>query len=332
MFLSPMRRRCRNQHAKTSAPGFAGGTSAYFFLIAWTVVGNIGCLDSGSNVSDLEITWGRRGIAPGRLQKPRAMAIDSHDNLYLVDTTARIQVFDVDGKFLRGWRTPESKNGKPSGLTISRSGKLLVADTHYYRVLVYEPDGTPIESAMIGGTMGSAAGQFGFVTDAIDDSQGNIYVAEYGQWDRIQKFSPDGDFILQWGTHGSEPGEFRRPQNLAMDEQDRIWVADACNHRIQVFDGDGKLVRLWGEQGSEPGQLYYPYDLILDDQGHVIVCEYGNHRIQKFTREGKSLACWGSHGRLPGQLHNPWALVRDSRGRVHVLDSNNHRVQRIVFK
>ena len=41
--------------------------------------------------------WGRRGISDGRLQKPRAMAIDGHDLLYIVDMTARIQVFTTDG-------------------------------------------------------------------------------------------------------------------------------------------------------------------------------------------------------------------------------------------
>ena len=63
------------------------------------------------------------------------MAIDDQDQLYIVDMTARIQVFDGDGKFLRGWQTPEHAHGKPTGLSIAPDGILLVADTHYYRVL-----------------------------------------------------------------------------------------------------------------------------------------------------------------------------------------------------
>ena len=45
------------------------------------------------------------------------------------------------------------------------------------------------------------------VTDVVQDSQGYYYVAEKGEYDRIQKFSPEGDFILQWGGHGTEPGQ-----------------------------------------------------------------------------------------------------------------------------
>ena len=77
----------------------------------------------------LEQLWGLRGVSPGRMQKPRAMAIDDQDRLYIVDTTARIQVFDRKGQFLHGWQTPKFANGKPTGLSFSRDGLLMVADT-----------------------------------------------------------------------------------------------------------------------------------------------------------------------------------------------------------
>lgn len=289
-----------------------------------------GCRDNGDGAAAPDLIWGKQGLLDGQFQKPRAAAIDADDRLYIVDMTARIQVFDADGQFLRSWRTPVSENGRPSGLTFARDGRLMVADTHYYQVLFYTPEGELLEEDAIGGESGQEPGQFGFVTDAVEDSQGNFYVAEYGDNDRVQKFSPAGEFLLQWGGHGDEPGQFRRPQNLAIDERDRVWVVDACNHRVQIFDGEGELLEMWGESGDAPGQLYYPYDLVLDGQGHVYICEYGNHRVQKFTLDGKSLGVWGTHGRGPGELHNPWALVRDSAGRLHVIDSMNHRVQRVA--
>jgi streptogramin lyase len=272
-----------------------------------------------------ETVIGRRGISDGRFQKPRAMAVDRQDLLYIVDMTARIQVFDTQGKFIRKWQTPDHSTGKPSGLSIGNDGNVLVADTHYYQLLIYSPEGKLLQT--IGGTRGEAPGQFGLVTDAVQDSKDNYYVSEYGEYDRIQKFSSEGEFILEWGGHGEEPGQFARPQNMAIDANDNIWVADACNHRIQVFDSQGKLLKVWGKQGSAAGELYYPYDIILTPEGHVCVCEYGNHRVQKFTADGRSLGCWGSEGRGPGQLFNPWALVQTSDGKILVLDSNNHRVQ-----
>lgn len=292
------------------------------FLVALSLAG---CDTDQTTSGHLLAIWGRRGISDGRLQKPRAMAIDDQDRLYLVDMTARIQVFTASGEFLHGWQTLDHEAGRPTGLSIGRDGNVLVADTHYYRMLIYSPDGKLLKT--IGGTRGPGPGEFGLVTDAVQDRQGSYYISEYGEYDRIQKFTADGQFLLQWGGHGSEPGQFLRPQSIALDEEDRLWVADAGNHRIQVFDSQGKLLQCWGTEGSAPGELYFPYSLVLAPGSTLYVCEYGNHRIQKFTRDGRSLGCWGTHGRGEGQLHNPWALVRDSRGRIYVLDTNNHRVQ-----
>lgn len=301
------------------------------FLCAVALVSLLvaGCRESADSIGKLDIVWGRRGISDGRLQKPRAMAIDDADRLYIVDMTARIQVFTTDGEFIRSWQTPAHENGRPTGISIDRQGRVLVADTHYFQVLIYSPTGELLER--IGGTKGHELGEFGLVTDVVEDSKGYLYVSEYGEYDRIQKIAPNGTFLMQWGGHGSEPGQFVRPQHMAIDEQDRIWVCDACNHRIQVFDTEGKLLSLWGTPGSEPGQLYYPYDLVFDGRDNVYICEYGNHRVQKFTRAGEPLGCWGHEGRGPGELHNPWAVVRDSKGRIHVLDTNNHRLQRVVM-
>lgn len=286
-----------------------------------------GCSEPTDSIGEFEKVWGRRGISDGRFQKPRGMAIDAHDQIYVVDMSARIQVFDTDGNFLRAWQTPEHAMGKPVGLGIGNDGQVLVADTHYHRVLIYSPTGQLLQT--IGGVAGPEPGQFGLVTDVVQDREGNYYVGEYGEYDRIQKFSSDGRFLLQWGGHGSEPGQLMRPQGMAIDAQGQIFVADACNHRIQVFDGQGKILRVWGSQGSGPGELYYPYGVQLAPDGSVYVAEFGNHRVQKFASDGRSLGCWGVHGRQEGQLHSPWGLVRDSHGRIHVLDSHNHRVQRI---
>ncbi len=287
-----------------------------------------GCDELGGSRPDL--IWGIHGTKPGWLHKPRTAAFDQQDHLYLADLTDRIQVFDRDGTFLRSWRTPDFNVDGPSGLTIDRFGRLLVADTHFYRVLVYSGQGELL--FQIGdGVQGTTPGRFGYPTDVVVDKAGNFYVAEYGDNDRIQVFSPEGKWLRQWGGYGFAPGQFLRPRALAMDDDERIYVADSCNHRIQVFDKTGKLLRIWGSRGAAPGQMSYPYDLALGPGDTLYVCEYGNARVQKFSREGKSLGIWGNSGRGPGELNNPWALAVDREGDVSVIDSNNHRVQRFRF-
>ncbi|GAC1466055.1 MAG: NHL repeat-containing protein [Isosphaeraceae bacterium] len=297
------------------------------FAVAAIACGT-GCDDTEG--SRAELVWGVHGTRPGWLHKPRVAAFDTEDHLFIADLTDRIQVFDRDGKYLRGWTTPDLNVDGPSGLTVDRFGRLLVADTHFYRVLVYSTRGELLFQ-LGDGVQGTTPGRFGYTTDVVLDKAGNFYVAEYGENDRIQVFSPDGKWLRQWGGHGYEPGEFLRPRALAMDDQDRLYVADSCNHRIQVFDTSGKLLKLWGTRGVANGQMSYPFDLAIGPDGSLYVCEYGNARVQKFTRDGKSLGHWGGPGREPGRLNNPWALAVDRQGAVSVIDSNNHRVQRFRF-
>jgi sugar lactone lactonase YvrE len=289
-----------------------------------------GCVGQ-SSAEKPDLVWGQRGFGDGRFQKPRAITIDRQDRIYVVDMTGRIQVFSSDGEFLRSWRTPLIESGKPCGLSIAHDGNLLVADTHYFRVLMYTPEGQLLEQRTIGGVNGHGPGEFYFLTDIVQDSRGNFYVCEYGDFDRVQKFSPAGEFVLQWGQHGSARGEFVQPRGMVIDQHDHLYVTDACNHRVQVYDVSGSqptLVRIWGEEGEEPGKLRYPYGIELDGQGHVFIAEFGNSRVQKFTVEGKYVSQWGRPGRHEGELNQPWAVARDARGRLHVVDSYNNRIQR----
>lgn len=295
-----------------------------------------GCTPSKVGLARVpDLIWGKKGLSAGRLMKPRAMAIDSNDQVYLVDMTGRIQVFDRDGKYLRGWRTPEIVSGRPTGLGIALDGSLLVADTHYHRILNYTPEGELLTDRTIGGEFGNQPSQFHFVTDVTQDKRGHTFAGQYGELDQIQEFANDGQFIRRWGKHGREADAFDRPQGLLADEQGRLWIADSCNHRILIFDltpDAPQLVRAFGSSGKLPGQLQYPYGIALDVDGTLLVAEYGNHRIQRFSADGTTLDLWGEPGSAPGQFSSPWALAVDSRGAIHVLDTLNHRVQRFAAR
>jgi len=319
---------------------------------------------AGGDGASPPVVYSRQGISAGRLMTPRAISValasenQPRDEIFLVDKTARIQVFSGDGDFLRSWRMPAWKNGKPTGLGLSRDGRrLLVADTHYYRVLAYSLEGKLLADQPLDKGLGSEPGKFGMVTDVAQDSRGNYYVGEYGGRDRIQKFSPAGEPLAAWGGLGQQPGQFRRPQSLVIDRRDLLWVVDGNNHRIQVLDVSGpepvsEPLLVWGGPGSESGRFKHPYDLVLVEEkavngaarGYAYVCEIGNHRVQKFEfrieQSGagarlsvvpEPVAVWGGNGRRPGQLHQPWALGRDSQGRIHIVDTYNNRVQRVQF-
>jgi iron(III) transport system permease protein len=134
------------------------------------------------------------------------------------------------------------------------------------------------------------------------------------------------------GRAGTGPGEFNRPEGICVDAQDRIYVADSCNHRIQIFSHDGKFIRQYGRAGSGLGELSYPYDIAVDARGYQYVCEFGNSRIQVFDADCQPVEIIGGPGAAPGQFANPWAVALDHQENLWVADGINHRLQKLVRK
>ncbi|MCK4343095.1 MAG: hypothetical protein KAY37_15380 [Phycisphaerae bacterium] len=272
----------------------------------------------------LQFVFGTTGMGAGEFSYPRAIAEAPDGRLYIVDKAARIQCYSPAGEFLFDWRMPESSAGKPTGLGIGPDGKVYAADTHYSRVMIFEPDGTPAGQF---GSNGEGPGQFIMPTDVAVNAAGEIYVSEYGGNDRVSKFSPDRQYLFSFGDRSAGPAQLQRPQALLLDDDGSLWVADACNHRICHFSSDGELLSTFGHRGTGPGELRFPYGLDWLPDGSFIVAEYGNNRLQRFAAAGHSLGTWGAAGRKAGQLAYPWAVVSDPDGLMYVLDSGNNRVQ-----
>jgi len=271
---------------------------------------------------------GSRGTGVGELNKPRSVAVDSKDNLFVVDMTGRVQKFSPDGVYLAGWQMPEVAKGKPKGMCRDKAGDIVVVEPHYSRVNHYSPDCKLVAQW---GVHGTNFGELGMPRGAAINSRGEIYVCEYTLSERVQWFSPHGEKCLgAFGKLGDGQGEFSRAEGIAIDAQDRVYVADSCNHRVQVFTADGKFLRAYGKAGSGTGELSYPYDIQVDAAGRQYVCEFGNSRIQIFDANDRPIETLGGPGGAPGEFSNPWSIALDSKGNLYVADSMNHRVEKFL--
>jgi ABC-type Fe3+ transport system permease subunit/streptogramin lyase len=288
---------------------------------------------------------GTRGVGVGQLNKPRSVAVDAADNLYVVDMTGRVQKFSTNGTFLLSWQMPQTELGKPKGMCRDREGNILVVEPHYSRVNVFSPLGKLIAQW---GSHGTNDGQLSLPRAVAVNSQGKIFVSEYQEAERVQTFMFDPNrpivgaeldgstprqaprWISGFGQAGTEPGSFNRPEGLCVDTHDQLYVTDSCNHRIQIFSSDGKFLRSYGKPGSGLGELSYPYDICVDTAGRQYVCEFGNSRIQVFDERNQPVEIIGGPGAEPGRFSNPWGVALDSAGNLYVADSQNHRVQKLL--
>ena len=316
-------------------PKIALRSSMPLFLLVLMLGFVPGCADPAPESSELtrlptDISIGAPGRGPGLFDTPRGIALDAARNrFYVVDKSARVQRFSLDGELEAVWSMPESTNGKPVGISVAPDGRVFVPDTHYNRVLVYDPDGNEL---MRFGSFGLGPGEFVYPTDIAFGPNGEIYVAEYGTNDRIQVFDAEGQYVGGFGALGTGAGEFTRPQSIALSQDgEELFVADACNHRIGVFGRDGVWRRALGGPGQEDGQMSYPYGLSVLPDGSILVSEFGNNRVQRLdSQTGASLGMWGGAGFERGLLRTPWG-VDVAGSRVFVLDSGNARVQVATF-
>jgi DNA-binding beta-propeller fold protein YncE len=254
--------------------------------------------------------------------------------------TGRVQKFSPDGKIILSWQIPQTDLGKPKGMARDLDGNIMVIEPHYQRVNHFSPSGALMFQW---GASGTNQGQFKLPRAVAMNSRREIFVSEYAAAERVQRFvlRPDGtnaggavraEFVDSIGKAGLGPGEFNRPEGLCVDTQDRIYVADSCNHRIQIFSKEGKWLRAYGRAGAGKGELSYPYDICVDKDGRQYVCEFGNSRIQVFDAHDQPVEIIGGPGTGPGRFSNPWGVALDSRGNLYVADSLNHRVQKLTRK
>ena len=189
--------------------------------------------------------------------------------------------------------------------------------------------GTPLHSSIFShaeiiGTRGTGPGEFNKPRSLTLDTNDNLYVVD--MTGRVQKFSPDGKFVLSWQMPQTDLG---KPKGMWCDREGNIVVLEPHYQRVNHFTPEGKLVAQWGVKGTNAGELTLPRAIAVDHKNNVIVSEYTLvDRVQKFTARGaRCLSTWGTPGLGAGEFNRAEGVGVDAADRIYVADSCNHRIQ-----
>ncbi len=257
------------------------------------------------------------------------VAVDASDRVYVFSRNPEhpVMVFDRDGNFSHGFGKGIFSN-RTHGILIGPDGSVFCADDGIHTITKFTPEG---ELLMTIGTSGQASeiwkgAPFNRPTHAAVSKQtGHIYITDgYGNF-RVHKYTGDGQHVLSWGRPGIDPGQFLRPHNIAIDDDDRVIVADREAHRIQVFDTEGNVLDVWNN-------IHLPNGMTLGPDGNIYVGELPGmtresptppgmgHRISILNLEGILLARFGhpEEGEEPGKFIAPHGMAVDSRGDIYV--------------
>jgi sugar lactone lactonase YvrE len=209
-----------------------------------------------------------------------SVAVDHQGHIWVVDRCGAndckgskldpVMEFDGQGHFIKAFGA--GKFLFPHGMTIDKDDHLWVCDGHVGNgigddVIEFDQNGKVLKILGKPGVSGDGRDTFHEPNAILIAPNGDIFVADghepgAGHNARVVKLDPNGKFILQWGAHGSGPGQFEMPHALAMDREGRLFVADRGNNRVQIFDQDGKFIAAW-KQFSRPSGIYVDADDLL---------------------------------------------------------------------
>ena len=176
-----------------------------------------------------------------------------------------------------------------------------------------------------------------FLRDVAVDADGNVYAANNTH---IQKFSPDGTLLLEWGGDGAQgvPDDLAFITGLAVREtadQTLLYVADGAYNSIRVFNADGAFVESSGRllaNPADPDSGMNLQGIAFNSQGLLAVVDDRNHRIHLINNKWQIVKSWGSEGNGPGQFREPWGIAVDSYNNIYVSDFTLGRITKFDYQ
>ncbi|XP_002736792.1 tripartite motif-containing protein 3-like, partial [Saccoglossus kowalevskii] len=228
-------------------------------------------------IKGLVKTIGKEGSGKGEYNKPVGVTIDRNGDIVTADRgNKRLQITDKDGNY---------KN-------ITKIEKIIPVDVCIFNDKYYMVD-YDNKQVVISDMNGHVIKEFSENMKhpqriAVRPADGMVYVSDWnglvyektnkhGHW--IRKYTTNGDYIKSFGGYGSNPGQFKGPSFMAVDNQGLLFVGDYNNNRIQVFNTDDEYMYSFKCSGKGDGQIYAPRGIAIDNEGYVYVAS-SNNKLQ----------------------------------------------------
>ncbi len=264
------------------------------------------------------------GLPPQKtaLRLPSVVRVGPEGDWYVMDNDNYRLRRDVDGAIVTvagngvhayasvGNKAVDSPLENPFDVAFSKDGLPIFVSLHDPRVLRIDVDGTLVAIAGTGdigdsGDEGPAeSATFKELSGITIAPDGSIFVSD-DLANRVRVIRPDGT-IHTYAGDGVEgydgdqvpatAAALFHPEELSLDAEGNLYVADTYNHRIRRIDGATGMIDtvagtgtrgLSGDGGpAVDAELQYPSGVTVAPDGQVYIADSFNHRIRRIDPSG----------------------------------------------
>jgi tripartite motif-containing protein 71 len=265
--------------------------------VATDAAGDLYVVDAGSSrvqvfdpAGNSVRMWGSQGVGDGQFDLASSaggngIVVDHQGNVYVSDFSHRIQKFDSQGNFLKGWTNAGLIPGDPNpsrppqlSLAVDSQDNLYVADFEFGAIEKFDSNGNFL--LRWGGTDSADSQLYG--PNVAVDGKDMVWVAE-AENGRVQQFDVNGKSLAKFSL-GYVADKAAAPDMLAADSEGRLYVLDVANARIVQLAPDGTPLGEW--TGTGDGQIVAPVGITVDGQGNVYVSDTANDCVLKYRLTG----------------------------------------------
>lgn len=207
------------------------------------------------------------------LSYPYGLGVLGGERLIIADTMARaIYEFKFNGEYVRNWLA-DTTNIEPAGVFVTSNQLVYVTDLGGKKILVFSKQGKLIKTVISKSiTLSSPQGI------SVNDD-GTFWVADGGNYN-VKLIQPDGE--LKFLFDGGPDWPLSSIKGLAVDKEQRIYVADTLSNTVRVFDQKGNnLASL--SSGKTGQKMQFPVGISVDSKGRIYTADQGNNQIQVWT-------------------------------------------------
>jgi len=163
-------------------------------------------------------------------------------------------------------------------------------------------------------------------------------------WNRLV-FGEAGKSLRAFDGKGSALGALSSPRGLAVDEGNRVYVADSGNDRVLVLQATSEFGALTLAPLYEVRGLHQPHGVAVSDGGtpfdasddRMYVADTGRNQVVAYALEAQGarrMSVIGELGSGPGHFAGPMAIAVGRRDGVqtedvYVADAHNRRIVRL---